>query len=585
MICVETARNATTAGALGALLDRSLVQMAEAASDARTYDRATICTVSDVWDNNTFPLFRALAARTSWGRDRLARAALEWMAAFSAGRRTWMVEQSAIAGYPLDALLPPPRETDCDHRDYRGVVRAPTEPLTTEVAAGVGVDYDLATAEVRSLLLERVGTRLTGVLVVAARRRYTSERPADEVAELRLWLDEVTETHFDSHDSSGITIGFETGQVAIGMGQRGILRGAGATVHPDDRSWHLSAAGRVFDARTPAGPRPSLEMPPPRWQEPLDDGPLVAATILRDAMWTIRMVRYARHAGEILVRSLCTAFAGAGTSILAASTYLRASRREEAFRQLVEDWVRKGGPDLAPWFAVCLRALADEVSGPTREWVASVIPQPERDSEVEGGAASDLPAEAELRLVKYVAAHTRYERPNAGSVLVQLAVPPRLQAGQDEPWNLCGWEFASPHHFQLSGTVFHGATHPQLIGAPGVVPSLSLNSGDLTVSADEVEKCLFVNVLRRKGDEPYACPCCGFLTLEERGMYEICPVCGWEDDGQDDHDADEVRGGPNYELSLTQGRRNFAAFGASHRRDIDKVRDPLSYEHPIKWSC
>lgn len=489
MICVETARKATTAGALGALLDRSLVQMAEAAADARTYDRATIHTVSDAWDNNTFPLFRALAARTGWGRDRRARAALEWMAALGAGRRTWMVEQSAIAGYPWEALLPPSRETDNGYRDSRGVVMAPTELLTTEVAAGIGVDYDLATAEVRSLLLERVGTRLTGVLVVAARRRYSSERPVDEVAELRLWLDEVTETHFDSDDSCGITIGFEAGQVAIGVGQRGILRGVGATVHPHDRSWHLSAAGRVFDARTPAGPRPSPETPPPRRQEPLDDGPLVAATILRDAMWTIRMVRYARYASEILVRPLCMVFAGAGESVLAASTYMRASRREEAFRRLVEDWVRKGGPDLAPWFAVHLRDLAGKVTGTTREWVTSVIPQPERDSEVEGGTASDLPAEAELRLVKYVAPHTRYERPNVGSVLVQLAVPPCPQAGQDESWNLCGWEFTSPHHFQLSGTVFHGATNPELIGAPGVVPSLSLNSGDLTVSADEVTKC------------------------------------------------------------------------------------------------
>lgn len=40
-------------------------------------------------------------------------------------------------------------------------------------------------------------------------------------------------------------------------------------------------------------------------------------------------------------------------------------------------------------------------------------------------------------------------------------------------------------------------------------------------------------------------PCCGFITLTERSAYEICPVCFWEDDGQDDHDADHVRGGPN----------------------------------------
>ena len=36
------------------------------------------------------------------------------------------------------------------------------------------------------------------------------------------------------------------------------------------------------------------------------------------------------------------------------------------------------------------------------------------------------------------------------------------------------------------------------------------------------------------------CPCCGNLTLSARSRFEICPVCGWEDDGQDDADAHEV---------------------------------------------
>ncbi|WP_198674015.1 CPCC family cysteine-rich protein [Chitinophaga alhagiae] len=26
------------------------------------------------------------------------------------------------------------------------------------------------------------------------------------------------------------------------------------------------------------------------------------------------------------------------------------------------------------------------------------------------------------------------------------------------------------------------------------------------------------------------CPCCGYITLSERGGYEICPICFWEDD-------------------------------------------------------
>ena len=59
----------------------------------------------------------------------------------------------------------------------------------------------------------------------------------------------------------------------------------------------------------------------------------------------------------------------------------------------------------------------------------------------------------------------------------------------------------------------------------------------------------------------YPCPCCGYPTLEiqVRG-YEVCNLCGWEDDGQDDPHADEVWGGPNYELSLSQARSNFERY-------------------------
>ncbi|MBV9241580.1 MAG: hypothetical protein JO314_06190 [Acidobacteria bacterium] len=67
----------------------------------------------------------------------------------------------------------------------------------------------------------------------------------------------------------------------------------------------------------------------------------------------------------------------------------------------------------------------------------------------------------------------------------------------------------------------------------------------------------FVNLTLpvRPDGQPYACPCCGEHTLYERGGDEICRICKWEDDGQDDHDADNVRGGPNESLSLTEARR------------------------------
>ncbi|KWS06324.1 hypothetical protein AZ78_3879 [Lysobacter capsici AZ78] len=75
-------------------------------------------------------------------------------------------------------------------------------------------------------------------------------------------------------------------------------------------------------------------------------------------------------------------------------------------------------------------------------------------------------------------------------------------------------------------------------------------------------------------DSPLPCPCCDRKTLGERGGYEICAVCGWEDDGQDDDNADEVLGGPNGALSLTQARVNYRQFGASARERVTRVRPP-----------
>ena len=54
----------------------------------------------------------------------------------------------------------------------------------------------------------------------------------------------------------------------------------------------------------------------------------------------------------------------------------------------------------------------------------------------------------------------------------------------------------------------------------------------------------------------FTCPGCGYPTLSEQGEYEICEVCNWEDDNQDDPKADEIWGGPNSGLSLTENRIN-----------------------------
>jgi hypothetical protein len=46
--------------------------------------------------------------------------------------------------------------------------------------------------------------------------------------------------------------------------------------------------------------------------------------------------------------------------------------------------------------------------------------------------------------------------------------------------------------------------------------------------------------------------------LENCAEFDICPECGWEDDGQDDPYGEEVWGGPNGRLSLTEARAIYA---------------------------
>ena len=80
----------------------------------------------------------------------------------------------------------------------------------------------------------------------------------------------------------------------------------------------------------------------------------------------------------------------------------------------------------------------------------------------------------------------------------------------------------------------------------------------------------------------YACDCCGYLTLLNPGHYEICAVCGWEDDRCDNNricGGPDAPSGPNH-VSLTQGRGDFALFGASKERSKEYVRGPRPEEYP-----
>lgn len=66
------------------------------------------------------------------------------------------------------------------------------------------------------------------------------------------------------------------------------------------------------------------------------------------------------------------------------------------------------------------------------------------------------------------------------------------------------------------------------------------------------------------------CPCCDYISLPERGNYLICPICFWEDDGQDIDELD-VSSGPNHGITLRQGRTNFVEFGACEKEMVKHV--------------
>ncbi|GIE85966.1 CPCC family cysteine-rich protein [Actinoplanes regularis] len=81
-------------------------------------------------------------------------------------------------------------------------------------------------------------------------------------------------------------------------------------------------------------------------------------------------------------------------------------------------------------------------------------------------------------------------------------------------------------------------------------------------------------------DVPYACVCCGYLTLSgPPGSHEICAVCGWEDD------VHQLRwpyrsGGAN-ESSLIEAQRSFAASGSGREADVADF-DRAPFWRPIE---
>ncbi|MCP5345360.1 MAG: hypothetical protein H7A04_00630 [Pseudomonadales bacterium] len=68
------------------------------------------------------------------------------------------------------------------------------------------------------------------------------------------------------------------------------------------------------------------------------------------------------------------------------------------------------------------------------------------------------------------------------------------------------------------------------------------------------------------------CACCGYKTIVEKGCYEICPICYWEDDSVQEADP-WFKGGVN-SPSLYEAQENYQKYGAMEERFISNVRAP-----------
>ena len=83
----------------------------------------------------------------------------------------------------------------------------------------------------------------------------------------------------------------------------------------------------------------------------------------------------------------------------------------------------------------------------------------------------------------------------------------------------------------------------------------------------------------------YTCRCCGYKTLDEPsgGTYEICELCGWEDDGVQSSDPDYV-GGANG-MSLREAQHAFLAETPEKPMQNSPPFNALRHINTIKKIC
>lgn len=112
---------------------------------------------------------------------------------------------------------------------------------------------------------------------------------------------------------------------------------------------------------------------------------------------------------------------------------------------------------------------------------------------------------------------------------------------------------------------------------PGLVASIlqtALDKGwDPAQRGPDMRLDFTIDMLADPQVAAHQCPCCDYFSLPRRGQYNICPVCFWEDSGQD-LDRIDMHSGPN-RMTLREARATFIAMGTCDRHSI---RDALPEE-------